>query len=472
MNRAISRRSGAGMTKIDVSDIQGFALKGYNFPFARYLLLELTEPDATRAWLLQLLKIVTTGERWTNKPSCAVNIAFTHKGLVRLELPLASLLSFPLEFQQGMQARADILGDSGKNAPKNWDAVWREERVHAWLAVNALTTDALEKCCGDMLALMDETRGARVLQAQDAGAIPIDGKFSAKEHFGYTDGFGNPDFEGAERQCVPGQGKLNQHGGWDPLATGEFLLGYADEAGELPVAPIPHLLGRNGTFMVYRKLHQNVAAFRAYLEDKGRQYAGGKEKLAAKFVGRWRDGTPIERSPDRPDPAIVADNNKNTNFTYGGDLAGTRCPIGAHIRRTNPRDAFGFNGGLVNRRRIMRRGLPYGDYVPEGQPVDDHDERGIIFMALNASIFRQFEFVEQQWIEYGNDAKQGNDKDFLIGNHAGKGKFLIQGTTDPDNPPFLCGGLPNFVELRGGDYFFIPSLTALAMMATDTVDPR
>jgi hypothetical protein len=91
---------------------------------------------------------------------------------------------------------------------------------------------------------------------------------------------------------------------------------------------------------------------------------------------------------------------------------------------------------------------------------------------LNASLFRQFEFVQQQWIEYGNDARQGNDKDILIGNHGGSGKVMIQGTTDPNNPPFLCGALPNFVELRGGDYFFVPSITALRMIAANSVDPR
>ena len=224
--------------------------------------------------------------------------------------------------------------------------------------------------------------------------------------------------------------------------------------------------------MVYRKLHQNVATFRNYVEEQGRLYPGGKEKLASKFMGRWRDGTPVELSPDHPDPALVADDNRNTNFTYGNDLSGQRCPIGAHIRRGNPRDAFGFNGELVNRRRIMRRGMPYGKYVPEDQPVRDEDEHGIIFIALNASLFRQFEFIQQQWIEYGNDLHQGNDKDPVIGNHEGKGKFVVQGTADPQNPPLLCAHEPNFVELRGGDYFFVPSLTALQMMASGTVDPR
>ena len=460
------------MSTIDVSDIQGIALKGYNFPHARYLLLELMHHADAQRFIGGLLPHITTGERWDAKPLSTVNVAFTQKGLVRLQLPMPTLLSFPVEFQQGMKARGDILYDTGLNAPDHWDEVWREDKVHVWLAVHAQTLESLESRCAEMQRLMDESGGAKLLQAQPAGAIFMDGKPCTKEHFGYTDGFGNPDFKGAERDCVPGQGKLTAEGGWEALATGEFLLGYADEAGELPVAPVPHLLARNGTFMAYRKLHQNVATFRKYLDETSARYGGGKEKLASKFIGRWRDGTPVELSPDRPDPAIVKDDSQNTNFTYGDDSKGARCPIGAHIRRVNPRDAFGFNGQLINRRRIMRRGMPYGEYVPEGEPVSDSDDRGIIFMALNASLFRQFEFVQQQWIEYGNDSHQGNDKDFLLGNHEGKGEFVVQGTADPGNPPFICGGLPNFVELRGGDYFFIPSLTALQMIAAGAVDPR
>jgi Dyp-type peroxidase family len=370
-----------------------------------------------------------------------------------------------------MKARKEILGDTGKNDPDKWDRVWREGKVDIWLAVNSQTKETLDARCSELEKLMAETNGARVLAAQDAGALFIDGKFTPNEHFGYRDGFGNPDFLGVERDTQPGQGKLTGDGRWTPLATGELLLGYADEAGELPVAPIPHLLAGNGTFMVYRKMHQNVQMFRDYLKQKGGEYAGGMEKLAAKFIGRWRDGTPVELSPDAPDPALVHDKQRNVNFTFGNDLAGARCPIGAHIRRTNPRDAFGFNGQLINRRRITRRGLPYGPYAPENKEVDD-EERGIIFMALNASLFRQFEFVQQQWVEYGNDAHLGNDKDMVIGNHGGKGRYTIQGSGDAKTPPFICGGLPNFVEVRGGDYFFLPSMTALRMIAAGTVDPR
>jgi Dyp-type peroxidase family len=460
------------MPKLNGADIQGFAMRGYTFPVARFAMLEMVDAPSAQALLRRILNQVTTAERWDVKPDSTLNLAFTYQGLVKLGLPDATLLSFPVEFVQGMKARAAILDDTGRSAPENWDPFWREQCVHAWVGIYAESPKVLERRCDILKALLEETGGARILDAQEASLLTDCGNYCAKEHFGYTDGFGNPDFEGADRKTQPGQGKLAKNGQWVPLATGEFLLGYPDEAGELPVAPVPHLLAKNGTFMVYRKLHQNVATFRKYLEDHGSRYSGGKEKLAAKFVGRWQDGTPLELSPDNPDPSLVQDPERNTNFTYANDAEGTRCPIGSHIRRTNPRDAFGFNGQLVNRRRIMRRGLPYGKYTPPGEPVSDRDEHGIVFIALNASIFRQFEFVQQQWIQYGNDSHQGTDRDLLLGNHDGSGRFMVQGTSDPHNRPYMCTELPGFVELRGGDYFFMPSLTALQLMATDAVDPR
>ena len=461
------------MSKLNETDIQGFVLRGYNLPLARYIFLHFEDPTRARGLMGRLLHEVTTGQRWDGgKPESTVNIAFTHRGLSAMDLPDATLLSFPVEFQQGMKKRAGILGDTGLNSPERWDDLWREDRVHAWLGVNAVSPETLESRCAKMLGLLQQADGATVLASQDAASVVIDGKPTTSEHFGFTDGFGNPDYLGVDRSSQPGQGKLMPNGTWAPLATGELLLGYADEAGELPVAPVPHLLASNGTFMVYRKLHQNLATFRAYLHDHAGLYGGGPEKLAAKFLGRWRDGTPLELSPDQPDPSIAQDPNRSTNFTYGADPAGTRCPIGAHIRRVHPRDAFGFNGRLINRRRITRRGLPYGRFVAEGQPASDAEDRGVIFMALNASISRQFEFVQQQWIEYGNDAHLGNDKDILMGNHGGRGRFVLQGDASPANPPLICSSLPNFVQLRGGDYFFLPSITALGMISMGLVDPR
>jgi hypothetical protein len=161
-----------------------------------------------------------------------------------------------------------------------------------------------------------------------------------------------------------------------------------------------------------------------------------KEKLASKFIGRWRDGTPLELSPDRMDLSIVQDSNRSTNFQYAkDDLAGIKCPLGAHIRRVNPRDAFGFEGRLIHRRRISRRSLPYGPPAPpentsEGQDTEALDviDRGIPFMAPNASFSRQFEFVQQQWISCGNDARLGNEKDLLMAHHEPGERYGIQGT--------------------------------------------
>jgi Dyp-type peroxidase family len=476
------------MSKLNATDIQGFVLRGYNMPCARFCFLHFPDAKSARHLLAQLLPAVTTGQLWEGgKPQSTVNIAFTFKGLAALELPIATLISFPVEIQQGMKARANILGDTGKNAPEHWDELWREGHVHAWLAIHALTPAALDARHAELSALVTST-GVRLLDAQDAGSLVIDGQLTTKEHFGYTDGFGNPDYLGVCRSTQPGQGKLLPDGKtWAPLATGELLLGYADEAGELPVAPVPHILAANGTFMVYRKLHENVGTYRNFLNTWAARYGSSsddaKEKLASKFIGRWRDGTPIESSPDAPDQAIVKDPNLNTDFTYGADASGSRCPIGAHVRRVHPRDAFGFNGKLVNRRRITRRGLPYGPYTPE--PPDpnapltqseiatlDSTDRGVVFMVLNACLSRQFEFVQQQWISYGNDAHLGNEKDLLLGTHKEGERFSIQGDATAANPPLFCTALPNFVELRGGDYFFLPSITALAMIARELVDPR
>jgi Dyp-type peroxidase family len=472
------------MSKLNPTDLQGFVVRGYNMPYARYCFLHFQDPKRTCELLGKLLPIVTTGQLWDEKPKSTVNIAFTFQGLAALHLPLATLNTFPVEFQQGMKARGRILGDTGLNSAEHWEELWLDGHVHAWLGINGLSPEDVTAQFDAINAVIAESGGAHCLGFQDAASLFENGAFTAKEHFGYTDGFGNPDYVDICRKTQPGQGKLDKDGNWTPLATGELLLGYADEAGELPVAPVPHLLASNGTFMVYRKLHQNVGAFRAFLNKWSSYYGAGdnfaREKLASKFIGRWRDGTPIEKSPDAPNPGIVADANQNTDFKYGGDSIGARCPFGAHIRRVHPRDSFGFDGRLINRRRITRRGLPYGPIAPTEGAITTSEEavhldavdRGVIFMALNANLARQFEFVQQQWIAYGNDAHLGNEKDLLMGSHGEGEKFVIQGDTTRSNPPFVCSSLPNFVELRGGEYFFVPSITALGMISKELVDPR
>ena len=456
---------------LDHTDIQGNLLRGYRLPFARYMFCNLADSESGRAFLGALAERVTNAEIWDDgKPQHTLNVALSRSALVVLDLPMATINSFPPEFLEGMARRFAVLGDLGESHPDNWDPEWKG-RVDLWLSINAISPAQRDVAFGSVMALAKQ-HNVQLVAQQDAGALVVDGRFVPSEHFGYSDGFAQPDFVGGQAKDTAGDGKIGHRGrGWDEIETGEFILGHSNEALELPAAPVPDILSKNGSYLVYRKLDQNVVAFRDYVAAEGAKYAGGPEKLMAKFVGRWRDGTPLMKSPDRPDPVVAADDTKNNDFTYASDPDGLVCPHGAHIRRVNPRDSQGFNGRLATRRRIVRRGLPYGEWLPEGEP-DDGRARGIIFMALGASISRQFEFVQQQWVNYGNDFNLGESRDPLIGNNAGEGFFVIPGRAGTNEPPHFCAKLPSFVTLKGGDYFFLPSLTALRLIASGSIDPR
>ena len=225
----------------------------------------------------------------------------------------------------------------------------------------------------------------------------------------------------------------------------------------LPDAPTPDQLATNGSFLVYRKLHQDVAAFRAQLAQAAQLYPGGEELLAAKIVGRWRDGTPIDLSAEHPDPAIVADGDRNNAFSYTTDSEGLRCPVGAHVRRANPRDSLPFEGKLVNRHRLIRRGIPYGEPLAEGA-ADDGVDRGADLRVPAGLITRQFEFVQSQWLNDGNPLSLGEDRDVISGAHSNGGKMTI-----PGSPPRFVAPLTRFVTTRGGEYLFVPGLSGSAL---------
>lgn len=505
--------------ELDLLDIQGNVIRAYgryNFPFARYVFLNIRNGQRGRDFVGAVTREVTTAVKWDDgpnpirKPPATVNIAFTYQGLKELELPRASLIGFSMEFVMGMKKRKDILGDDGRSAPEHWDPIWRDNRetdrskdVHIWVSINGQTPADMQKSyewlqqlvvqSDDGVAILSGHRGddgAEQLPFQDVQAVFENGKPTSKEHFGYTDGIGDPVFEGlpGRPERVIGRGKQMKDGTWVPLETGEFILGHKDEANEYPVAPSPQLLSRNGTYMVYRKLHENVGTFNAYLEKEGVKYPGGKELLAAKFVGRWRDnGAPIVSAPDAKSKAewdakfaaanAVERDKMLSGFTFNDDMQGAKCPFSSHLRRINPRasleltpGAFETPSALANRRRVMRRGLPYGDVI---DPTRDDGNHGIVIMMLNASINRQFEFVQQQWINYGNDFKAGNDKEIILGNHSEEfpSKAVLAVEPDSDAAPYFLSKIPRLVETRGGDYFFIPSMTALRMIAKGIVDP-
>jgi len=536
--------------QLDLLDIQGHVLRAYGrfgYPKARYVFLNIRNSHRARQFVDAVTQKVTTAVCWGTgpddlpPPAWTVNIALTYQGLKELELPRTSLIGFSPEFVEGMKQRRDILGDDGPSAPEHWDPIWRDNRktrekdVHLFIALNALAPPSAEtgltgiqksmtqcdifleqayawlveevKKSADGVIILGGNRGddGALLDYQDVKVVMENGMPTAKEHFGYTDGIGDPVFEGVpyDEARVRGRGKQMADGSWTPLATGEFLLGHIDEAHEYPPAPRPILLARNGTYMVYRKLHENVASFDQYLKQEGKKYAGGEELLAAKFVGRWRDnGAPLVAAPDLASKQVfdqkfaqaspAEQDRMLSDFTYDADMSGAKCPFSAHMRRINPRaslqmgrdpndvpgsyktiaGAFDTPGALSNRRRILRRGLPYGEVKDRTKNDGNH---GIIIMMLNADINRQFEFVQQQWVNYGNDFKAGNDKEIILGNHSNEARFaskaVLQVEPTSDDAPYILSNIPRFVETRGGDYFFIPSLTALRMIARGVIDP-
>jgi Dyp-type peroxidase family len=248
--------------------------------------------------------------------------------------------------------------------------------------------------------------------------------------------------------------------GWRPLRAGEFVLGYADEDGGPPPAPAAPL-GRNGTFMVWRKLRQDVAGFRAFTASAAQATGLEPGLAAARLVGRWPDGSPLVLRPRSGDTKLGNDPMHANDFVYGRDREGFACPRGAHVRRANPRDGLRAGAGLTARHRMLRRGMPYGEPLADGAP-DDRADRGLVFVSLQASIERQFEIVQARWLNDGDAFGLGTAPDPLAGAVPGGGARVVFG----GRPPRYATAMRSFVTPRGGEYLFVPGIAALRALAT------
>ena len=435
---------------LELDDIQSGALHPRPSPYAgRHLLLRIDDREAGRELVRRLHGIVDAG-----RPSAApaagawLTVAFTYRGLEALGVPEASLESFAPEFKEGMAARAAILGDVGDNSPANWEKPLGTRDVHVALAVLSPDASRLEAVAEQARRGYRDLRGVEVIWRQDCYQLP-----NERTSFGFKDGIGQPAVEGSG---IPGSDPHDP-----PIKAGEFILGYPDETGSLPPMPVPEVLGRNGTYVVFRKLHTRVAAYRQYLRAK----AASREEealLGAKMVGRWPSGAPLALSPDRDDPALGADPRRNNAFSYGDDLRGFKCPAGAHARRANPRDALaGEMMTDVRLHRMIRRGTSYGPMLPEGVLEDDGADRGIVFVFVGTHLDRQFEFVKTQWLNDGIFIGTPAEKDPLVGPNDGTGALTV-----PHRPiRRRLQELPPFVVTRGGEYCFAPGLRALRWLA-------
>jgi Dyp-type peroxidase family len=430
---------------LEVDDIQAGALYERPSPYVgTYLLLRITDRDHGRELVRRLHAVVSPAGAVRGADETSLTVAFTYHGLKALGVPQTSLDSFAPEFRQGMAARAEILGDTGESGPDNWEVPLGTTDVHVAIAVLSADESRLRAIAAKAREAHAGLPGIEVVWRQDCYQLA-----TGRTSFGFKDGIGQPVVEGSGRPSTNPRER--------PLKAGEIVLGYPDETGELPPMPTPEVLGRNGTYVVFRKLHTRVAAYRSYLHARAADRAE-EDLLGAKMVGRWQSGAPLALAPDRDDPDLGSDARRNNDFGFGDDPRGFKCPVGAHARRANPRDALDREGSVdVRLHRMIRRGTSYGPMLPDGVTEDDGADRGIVFVFAGAHIKRQFEFVKTQWLNDGIFIGAPLESDPLVGPHHGSGSFTI-----PHRPiRRRLQDLPPFVVTRGGEYCFAPSLSAL-----------
>ncbi len=428
-----------------------------------------------------------------------VNIAFTFPGLEALHLDAQTLDSFPDVFKEGMAARAERLGDTGPSAPENWDGALGLRSVHGQFASRFVIGDnetplpnELWRRLREDIRLFNDRAGPRgkLLRAlvgalfrplgieilhlelgQDPYNVdPATGRVDPVkyrlEHFGFRDGISQPFIDIGLGMPPAGGGTPRRNRTWDRVAPGEIFLGHPDEDGHLQQQPANSLLRDNGTYQVFRKLEQDVIGFRNYLGQQ-RDTKAGQEKLAAQFMGRWKDGTPLIVSPDKEIGLGDDPDGKTNDFLFvKDDPHGAKCPLGSHIRRSNPRDIGGNTD--AKRHRILRRGIAYGGPLLPEDSRGDGEERGLLFVAVNSRLDLQFELIQSNWInngEYLGQAGLGRCPVTGANNGASSDRFYESGAIAPVH------NIPRFVTTRGGDYFFVPSLDALQAIGSKVTFP-
>jgi Dyp-type peroxidase family len=466
---------------VELEDVQGLLSFGYrDLTEACFLLVRVEDATAARARLAKLqLSNAVKGQ----PPDTAVHVAFTSEGLRALGVAPDVCAQFSAEFVAGMasdEARSRRLGDVGANAPCHWEWGTGARVPHVAVLLYARP--------GHLAGL------EREIAAQcAAGFVPVarlsTSDLQEREPFGFRDGISQPELDWERRRPIVDRDQL-AYGNVSCL--GEFVLGYPNEYGLYTPRPLlvpqrdpdgllpraedaPELadLGRNGSYLVLRQLRQDVDGFWRELERQANGDAELRERLAAAMVGRDKDGRPLATTNGDPN-----------GFTFDDDPRGLRCPLGAHIRRSNPRTAdlppgtrgicarlrrmLGFDAAALEQdlvastrfHRLLRRGRKYGG------PATDA-EVGIHFMCVAANIKRQFEFVQSAWMMGSKFAGLG-ERDPLLGHRvADPGQSAVDHFSIPqaDGPDRRLSGLPQFVTVKGGAYFFLPGMRALRYIA-------
>ena len=478
---------------LDLADIQGFILRAYRMPMVRHFLLTVGTPGQARRQLGRLVSggetdapQITTAEDWQvgfapgpgddpataprHKPDYCLNIGITWPGLVALEIeervPTLSFKSFGA-FIEGAAQRGESIGDTGASSSRNWVGGFGKGHDHVLVTLHAIGQEAMEgysdRLCawfaeGDAFRETWRQDGMALVETQNGQPVP-----TAKIHFGYTDGITMPTIRGGPEQYRPDHQR--------PCEPWLFVLRKAAENYDVPE---PEKLGLNGSFAVFKMVETDVVGFEDFLQSNKDKV--DPELLAAKMCGRWRNGVPLALSPDTGSPAEGISPEQLNNFQYvdadgSGDPRGVRCPVGAHIRRVNPRGqpvaGQGLSGGSNNSHRLIRRGLPYGPKYDPSKPYDGI-ERGMLFHFVNSNIENQYEFVLRQWVndsEFAGAVRlHPKSKDPLIGpQNPTESIFVIPQANRAR--PIEIQGLSTFVTTKAAAYLFLPSITAIKFIS-------
>jgi deferrochelatase/peroxidase EfeB len=445
----------------ELSDIQGLIHHHYGYPKLRHLLFNIGSPASGRQLLKFLAPRVTHAAMNLDPgPDVLLNVGITFAGLQSLKLDSDLLACFPIDFKEAPDST--VMGDVGASHPDRWWKGFTDANLVVHLF--ARSTETLEAITSEV---REAAAGNTEILPTSAGG-PIEGgmlgTIRGELHFGYRDGISHPDVRWSDDPGSPGS-----------IDYRNFLLGYSTP--QIPSSPkvfasVPASaraagLARNGSYSVFRVLIQNVAAFNQFLATEGPRAfpelppTDAQELLAAKLMGRWRDGTPLIRSPVAPDIAFANDNS----FNYSQDAAGLRCPISAHIRVTNPRDqALDPPPKVIGVPQVIRRGAPFGTKL-EGT-VDDNQERGLAGLFICSSITRQF-YTLMEWMKENSFSPSFQDPRAQdpLANHevpSASKEFLI-----PTESGVRSVTLPNMVTTRGTAFFLLPSLTSINRLAGD-----
>ncbi len=480
-------------SSLDLGDIQGFILRGYRMPMVRHFLLSVGVPAEARKLLARLVSgdetdapQITTAEDWhvgfepgpgdnpsdtpRNKPDYCLNVGITWPGMIALEIkdrvPTLAFKSFGA-FISGAAQRASLVGDTGRNGPENWIGGFGKGLDHILVTLHALSPDAMRSYSDRLTTLFAEgnafreiwrTDGMALMEMKDGKPIP-----TFKVHFGYTDGISITTIKGGPERYPADHQK--------PCEPWLFVL--QDDA-ENYFVPEPRELGLNGSFACFKMIETDVVGFEKFLQSNKDKI--DPELLAAKICGRWRNGVPLALSPDTDSPPGGISPEQMNNYEYvnsdgSGDPRGLRCPVGAHMRRINPRGqpvtGQGEPGGSNNTHRLIRRGLPYGPMYDPTKPYDGI-ERGLLGYFINSSLENQYEFVLGHWV---------NDSEFAGAVRLPpKAKDPMIGTQDPAEsifaipqangaPPIKITGFSSFVTTKASAYCFLPSITAIKFIS-------